>query len=177
MGERSLYRGLNLNDVMKIISYDPETGVFRWSEYSREARHQHKHHGKIAGTVSSSDGYLYITIRQVPFAAARLAFWMMTARQPVGQIDHIDGNRTNNRWANLREAQPWQNICNRSLDRRNKTGHRGVFFDRARGKFAAAIKRNGKKYHLGRYDSFEDAVAAYQAAAPQYHGSFARIDI
>ena len=103
----------------------------------------------------------------------RLA-WMMIHGAPTADIDHIDGNRTNNRISNLRAATRSENLANARKHAHNTSGAKGVYFDRQRGKYQAHITHQYKYYHLGRFDTFEQAVAARRDAAERMHGKFAR---
>ena len=91
------------------------------------------------------------------------------------EIDHIDGNGLNNRRENLRIVTKAQNQHNRKKSANNTSGFKGVFWHRAAGKWAAAIRLNGKRSHLGLYVRPEDAHAAYQSASERLHGEFGRV--
>jgi hypothetical protein len=98
----------------------------------------------------------------------RLAWFYTTGAWPKDQIDHIDGNKSNNRFANLREATPSQNTQNqRRAMRTNKLGILGVIL--ARGKFRAQIWFDGKNKFLGYFATAEAAHAAYLAAKRKFH--------
>lgn len=75
-------------------------------------------------------------------------------------IDHINNNPLDNRKCNLRITTQQVNTCNKSLPSNNSSNFVGVWFDKSRNKYSVEIKLNGKKCHLGRYDSIEDAVYA-----------------
>lgn len=91
----------------------------------------------------------------------------------MGFIDHKNRDRSDNRLANLREASRSQNAWNRGLDRRNTSGHKGVTFVRATGKWRAIIGFKGKFIFLGGYKTKEAAAKAYADAATRLHGEFA----
>jgi hypothetical protein len=97
--------------------------------------------------------------------------------EPEGlQIDHIDGDGLNNRRYNLRVATCAQNNLNTRRRCNNKSGFKGVSWDRDRGKFRAYIKINNKQTHLGMFTSPEEAHAAYCLASQKYHGQFGRTE-
>jgi len=98
----------------------------------------------------------------------------MAGEWPKDQIDHIDLNRSNNAWDNLREASRDQNGANRRAHRDNKTSFKGVTWHDQIGKYYARINVNKKRISLGVFEKAEDAAAAYIAAAVKYHGDFAR---
>lgn len=91
-------------------------------------------------------------------------------------VDHIDHNGLNNRLSNLRGCQHRQNMRNMNKHKDNKTGIKGVGFDSDRNKYAARITADDKVIHLGRFDTIEDAAKAYDAAAKELHGEFARLN-
>lgn len=89
-------------------------------------------------------------------------------------VDHINGNRSDNRKSNLRLCVTRQNICNSRQYSNNKSGYRGV---RKRDKrWCAEISVKGKVLHLGSFDKKIDAARAYNRHALEYHGEFARLN-
>ncbi len=106
-------------------------------------------------------------------AAHRIAWALMNGEWPTRLIDHINGDKHDNRWANLRLASPSQNMHSRS-GRANKTGYRGVF-PNGNG-FASKIMVNRKIIQFPTRATAAEAYADYCAAARRYHGAFARVD-
>jgi len=144
------------------LVYDPTTGAFVW----RIARGQAKV-GFIAGC-KLSDGYWCITLHGKQRMAHRLAWLHFHGAWPVGQIDHINGIRSDNRIKNLRDVTPGINRQNmRRARSNNSTGLLGVSFDR--GRFRALIQVAGVQKHLGCFDTAELAHAAYVYAKRTYH--------
>jgi len=90
------------------------------------------------------------------------------------QTDHIDCDGLNNARANLRPASPSQNKANARKIRSNTSGYRGVSWDRRKGKWAASIRIDGVQRRLGRYGSREEAAVAYDRAAKEQWGAYAR---
>ena len=93
---------------------------------------------------------------------------------PDGLVDHQDGDTLNCRRSNLRIVTPSQSIMNTAIRTDNKSGHRGVFWDKARGKWRAEIKAGIHKKYLGRFDLIEDAIAAYAEASEEMFGEYRR---
>lgn len=103
--------------------------------------------------------------------------WMhrLIINAPNGlQVDHKDGNGLNNTRVNLRLATHSQNQHNRGKSRINKSGYKGVSWDKSKGKWYATIYINSKQINLGRYQTPEMAAIAYDEAARKYHGEFAK---
>ena len=100
----------------------------------------------------------------------------LISRAPDGmQVDHVDGDGLNDRRENMRIATPSQNSQNQKVKGNNKTGVKGVCFDRARGKFRAEIRVDRKVFSLGRFDRLEDAASAYAKASAELHVGFGRL--
>ena len=108
--------------------------------------------------------YRYISVNGRAYSVARLAFLYMTDRWPEEEMDHINGDPLDNRWANLREVTRAQNEANKHKANRNsKTGVRGVWPD-GKGKFIAAVMRNRVRKWFGPFQTIEEAAAAYKEA-------------
>jgi len=89
---------------------------------------------------------------------------------PDLQVDHINGDKLDNRLANLRKCLSRENTVNSKLRCDNKSGHRGVFWKDNR--WLVRIGSAGKRYHLGRFREWELAVLVYMSAAEELHGEF-----
>lgn len=122
-----------------MISYEPETGrLFRNGQ-------------EIGGLMAH--GYVQMFIGGKHRTGHRLAFWVMTGRWPKHQIDHIDHNRSNNRWDNLREVSKADNRRNCRLGKRNKSGVVGVRKSPS-GRYIARIRN----HQIGTFDTKDEAV-------------------
>lgn len=156
--------------LMEHLKYDPETGIF-----TRVRKTGTSEVGDHAGYVHPTRGYVMISILNVKYPAHRLAHLYMTGNWPPEQIDHINRNRSDNRWCNLRPASPAENRINRVTDRTKNSisGLRGVKWHRHIKRWAATIHKDGTAYNLGLFDTKEAAHEAYKDAAVRIHGEFA----
>lgn len=147
---------LTADDARRLLEYDPGTGTLRWKlRVSQGVRA-----GDIAGTIDDS-GYRTVRIKRRGYRAHRLAFLIVTGHWPANEIDHIDRDRDNNRWSNLRECSHAENMQNHGPHRNNTSGVRGVHWYARLGKWAAQINIDGKRCHIGYFDNLNDAGAAY----------------
>ena len=87
-------------------------------------------------------------------------------------IDHIDNNPSNNNVKNLRWATSSDNGCNQDKYKNNKSGYKGVSFNKPTNKYRALININGKLKHLGLFETAEEASVAYEAKAKEIHKEF-----
>ena len=150
-------------ELKELLHYDPETGVFTWIKARRGAA--------IVGTVAGSirrNGYIQISVLDKCYSGHRLAFLYMTGGYPIFDTDHIDHNRGNNAWANLRSISRQENCKNRSVDSRNKSGITGVYWNKAASRWRAQIGVDGKDIHLGSFISVIDAANARKLAETNY---------
>jgi len=131
--------------------------------------------GKEAGTLRS-DGYVHVRLDGRLYLAHRI-IWSMSNNHRLGnlEIDHLDRDTANNRPENLRPATRSENARNIGLRIDNTSGIRGVCWLKARMKWSARIKRDGKFIHIGDFTTKAEAAAARLAAEVRYHGRFAPI--
>lgn len=168
--------------MQSILFYDKGTGEFTWKERPKShfknlsycKRWNMRYAGTKAGTIDGK-GYSQINIRSKLYRAHRVAWLCTYGEWPVGEIDHINGIKTDNAITNLREATHSQNNMNREATK-NTSGARGVYWNKARSKWQAQIKLDRKCMYLGSFDNLEDAAKAYDLAASKYHKEFARIN-
>lgn len=148
--------------LKSILHYDPCTGIFIRAK-SVGYRGCHKK-GKIAGHFNKTNNYQEIRIGKFLYKASVLAWLYMTGFYPKYQIDHIDRDTTNNKWGNLRHVTPLCNTRNRGINKNNTSGVTGVIYNRDCKKWVAAIMLNRKRYHLGLFSDFSEAVCHRLAA-------------
>ena len=150
------------------MTFDPDTGIFTWTNCPWPRRHN----GKRAGVPRGSRGnYIRIAVDGMRYYAHRLAWLYMTGNWPSLQIDHKDGDPQNNKWSNLREASQSQNSANK---KRCGLFPKGVFKQTRGGNYSARITKNYKATSLGTFTSPQDAHEAYVRKANEVHGEFAR---
>lgn len=162
--------------IRSALDYDPDTGLFRWRRRSdKKLNWNAENVGKVAGYVAS-EGYIRIKVNRVEYPAHRLAYLYMTGDWPINEVDHINAIKSDNRWTNLRDATGAQNCQNRAApNMNNKCGFIGVSFRSNR--WRANIFVDGKQKWLGSFPTAEEAAAAYDNAAIQYRGQFARTNL
>lgn len=144
----------DLKDLRSNLDYDKLTGEFRWRVSGKGIKV-----GKPTGH-SRVDGYKEICFRRKRVLAHRLAWFYVTGRWPKEQIDHINHNRSDNRWSNLREVSHTDNMRNHSKTKANTSGHVGVCWDKAKDKWLVRVR--GK--FVGYFDDIEIAAQAREAA-------------
>lgn len=160
---------ITLDELKDRYSYDPDSGVIsRLKRYGRSRA--------VIGPITSTsrEGYVIVNHGQEKFKAHRLAFLFMLGRMPDGDIDHIDGVRSNNKWSNLRAASRSENMKNIGGRKNNASGFRGVSFYARDGRWKAQAQIDGKKYFLGHFDTPQEASEAYETFAKLTHGRFYR---
>ncbi len=149
--------------LKELVHYNAETGDFTWAKTRRRCRL-----GGKAGC-RMRNGYIVIRIDDTLYLAHRLAWLYMTGDWPPEQIDHINRDREDNRWKNLRAVSNMENAWNKTV-RSNKSGFAGV--RRENRKWLAEIKVNYRPIRLGLFDTPEAAHEAYVAAKRERHQKF-----
>lgn len=117
-------------------------------------------------------GYRRMKINGRKYSQHRIIFLYHHGYLP-DQLDHIDRNKLNNKIENLREATGSDNCSNRGLGCNNKSGYKGVHWDKLGKRWRAMIKINYKQRALGSFDNKEEAALAYDLKAQEIHGAFA----
>lgn len=147
-------------------------------EYKDGALYWRKHNGKCpAGTragYKNTNGYVQIGIRGKRYYAHRLIYMLFHNQLPEF-LDHIDGNRSNNRYENLRPATANQNMHNRKRSVNNTSGVKGVAWAEHANKWLAYCWVDKKQYHLGYYADLAEAAEAVKVFREKHHGEYARV--
>lgn len=155
-------------ELRDLVLYNPDTGLLTRKVSSGRAKA-----GNPAGSLTT-DGYIELWIGGVKYRAHRVAWFLMTGEWPE-RIDHINQNKADNRWSNLRIATNQQNMVNTGLQSNNTSGFRGVSFHKGAGKWMAYVKVGGRRQYLGLHGTPD--VAATVAAGARIHafGEFAHV--
>lgn len=147
---------LTFSRAAELLAYTPDTGTLIW----RTHRGRKAPAGSVAGNLRIS-GYVQVIVDGRAHGAHRLAWLLATGAWPAGEIDHIDGDKSNNRFSNLRDVTRKVNIENRRrCTKSSRSGLLGVS-PRANGKWLSQIQVDGVKHHIGIFDSPEAAHQAY----------------
>jgi hypothetical protein len=159
---------LTAERLRELFDYEPGSGEFRY-----KVRRNRALVGSICGW-HNARGYLSFRVDGKMHYAHRLAWLHVHGRWPDAMIDHINGEKDDNRITNLREASRSQNLANSRVPSNNTSGFKCVSFYKKSGKWTATIMKDAKFTPLGRFETPEAAHAAYMAAAERLFGDFAR---
>jgi hypothetical protein len=151
----------------ELLSYNESEGNFYWRVSKGGVKA-----GALAGDVDHK-GYHRIMIDRKTYATHRLVFLYVTGEFPAEQVDHIDGNPINNRIENLRQATNAQNRRNVRISKSNKSGYKGVCWNKRSAKWVAVIKKDKQHHFLGYFNDVIDAHNAVKNARESLHGEFA----
>ncbi len=151
---------LTANRLRELLNYNLETGIFTWAITRRGCRKD-----SVAGC-KMKHGYIAIRLDDALYTAHRLAWLYVNGEWPANQIDHINRNRADNRFSNLRAVTNAENAQNQKA-RVNKSGFTGVRKENS--KWLAEIKVNYKPIRIGLFDTPKAAHEAYVAAKRKYH--------
>lgn len=157
---------ISQTELCRILDYDPGSGVLRF-------KIGHGKHAQGRTVATKKDGYLVFRFggrfgRQL---RAHRAIWrMMYGVWPVGSIDHINGDRSDNRLKNLRHVTHRDNIINMKLSKKNTSGYRGVTREHRSNKWVARIVVHGSGIYLGSFSTAKEASDAFESAAKKHFG-------
>ena len=168
MKSPKLLQVASIEDLHSCFIYEPCTGILRRKIASGTAKP-----GDVAGSLMPN-GYLNVSVMGRKFLVHRVVFAMFHGRWPAGDVDHINGIRSDNRAENIREASRSENMRNTKAHADGFTGIKGVHYYKSRGNYTAQICVNGQQIRLGYFSTAEEAKAAYNKAASRYHGEFVR---
>lgn len=169
--------------IRSVLSYDRDSGEFRWLD--RPSSHFSKSwvgerwNKRTAGTIAGSfdaEGYRQIKIDGQVYRAHRVAWVLENGEWPAGEIDHINGNKSDNAISNLRIVTTSENARNRKLPISNKSGVVGVCWVASRNKWMASITVNSRFINLGYFGDLAQAAARRAQAQEElgYHKNHGR---
>lgn len=155
--------------LREMLHYDSASGHFTWISAPAGRKSLI---GRRAGYFNC--GYLSVMLDKRAYYCHRLAWLYMTGKWPTEQIDHIDLDKSNNSWGNLRQCTNSQNQANTRVRSNNKCGMKGVSLHSQGHKWAAQISARGKPIYLGLFETKEEAHDAYCRASVNNFGEFGR---
>jgi HNH endonuclease/AP2 domain len=178
---------LSAERLSQLLLCDFETGKLTWLPRIADMFESNGYHsqqqvcnrwntyrsGKQAFTFKDKNGYLSGRIFSKGYLAHRVIWTLHCGGWPSDKIDHINGDPSDNRIANLREASDSQNNYNRGKALTNSTGYKGVYLHKPSGRWFSQIGVSKRVKYLGYFPTPELAHAAYCEAAIKFHGEFA----
>lgn len=157
--------------LLECLRYNPEYGFLIWNERPRyhfksnreQTRFNNRYSNKVSGWITFN-GYVMTSIgfkgNQKNYFSHRLVWFIVNKRMPLEFIDHINGNKADNRIINLREADSSINAKNRCENKNNTSGYNGVSWHKKRKKYQSLICIDKKRIHLGYFENINDAIKA-----------------
>lgn len=157
--------------LKELFRYSPVVGIFE--KLIGGGRKSRPKRWVLAGGVRRDTGYITISVDGKSYQAHRLAWLYMYGVLPDEEIDHIDGDRSNNAINNLRLATRCENMWNTQSHRNNRSGIKGVSWDKARNMWVGRIKAEGKVAFNAYFKTIEEAESAMAEARDRIHKEFA----
>lgn len=154
----------------------PDKGQLIWKPLPNvEDIQVRRWNGKNAGHVAGSDDVFYrkVKIDRKRYMVHRIIYAMVTGAFPDGELDHISGDKRDNRFCNLRPVSHQQNACNAKISIANISGHKGIHWLERLGKWEVCIGYNGDHY-LGVYADLNKAIAIRDEAEQRLFGEYRR---
>lgn len=153
--------------LIELFNFDPGTGQFTYKRTRGKVGI-----GAVAGSLNKAHGYREIMLDYKSYRAHRLVWVWCFGEWPPVSIDHINGQKDDNRPANLRLANANQNNANIGLTARNTSGIKGVSQKKGRTRWQAFIRYQGRTKFIGSFPTPDQAAAAYREASLALHGQF-----
>lgn len=162
---------LTAERAREVLSYNQNTGKLSW----RKSTGKKAKVGKEAGCITHLQANRHIDVRVdgKAYRAHRVIWLIVCGEWPTDDVDHANGDATDNRLCNLRAASRTQNMANKRMHKNNRSGVKGVFWDTQRKKWRAQVRKDRKNHYAGHFTDKYEAGAAYLAKARELHGNFA----
>lgn len=157
---------ITLDELGKRFSYDPITGFLSSKKWRPNIK------PRILN--AKRNGYIYVRINKIAFSAHRIIWFMYYGSWPTIMIDHINGDKTDNRISNLRQASDHENQYNAKKQIRNKSGVKGISYRRQTNRWRASIRKNGKVVYEKTFISLDEAEKEIKLKREELHKEFAR---
>lgn len=162
--------------LRKLLRYEPETGKLFWLPRTQDmmppglnaAVWNGQYAGNEAFTATGSHGYRASRVQNIQCLAHRLIWAICNSHWPTSQIDHINGDKQDNRIENLRAVSASENGRNKRIRSTSKSGVMGVYWADHAQKWRAEIKAGGLRHHIGYFTSKADAAAARKVAEREF---------
>ena len=148
---------LTQQQLKKYLHYNKDTGIFTRIGTTNKIRANSI--GKPAGGINS-DGYIKIRILNHRLSGHKLAFLYMLGSMPDGEVDHLNHDRSDNRWVNLRAVNKLHNQHNRSINSNNSSGANGIRLSIRDNYWHAYIMVHRKRIFLGSFKDKNEAICA-----------------
>lgn len=155
-------------DLGEHVKLMPDGSIVRTTNAARGPRTE----GKRIDNFNSDSGYMQLRIGDRMYRAHRVVWFLHYGEQPPEYIDHINGDRTDNRPENLRKACHSTNLANSKRSTRNTSGVKGVHWSKAAGKWVAKVGFKGEQRIAGYFDDIAEAEIAVRQLREQLHGDF-----
>lgn len=153
-------------EASQFIEYHPESGMFRRKKFAQRGKTDFR--GRV-----DHKGYLRTQVAGKPVLCHRLAWLMHYGSWPQGEIDHINGDRQDNRISNLRVCTHQQNNHNQPLRKTNTSGVKGVYWHAKQRKWRGQVCLNYKMHLTQGFDEIANAESAVIELRNKLHGDFA----
>lgn len=160
----SKYKTLDIDFLKSVLEYREDVGELFW----KVTRSQNARKGSAAGTDHNS-GYRAVHLCGKIYLSHRLIWAIMYGNWPINYIDHIDGNKKNNKLENLREASKSQNCQNSRVRKDSTSGSKGVNWHTRKKKWTVRVQANKARKFIGYFDTFEEATIAAKMAQEELH--------
>lgn len=152
----------------RALAYSPGSGILTWKHRDEDTKYFNpRFSGKEAGRITK-DGYISIRLNKKDYYAHRVLWLLTHGAWPINSLDHINGNKSDNRISNLRESNPSEQMLNRAMPSNNTSGVHGVTMRKDSGKWQASIQVHKESIYLGLFSSLSEAKSARCAAEQKY---------